>query len=145
MVNKKYYTWEEINRDLEKLTEQIQKKYDIIIGIARGGLYPTYYLSKKLNIVDVDIISAYSYIDTIRTETNIIKKDFSNIRNKKILLVDDLTDSGSTILDITKFLQNFSNFIYTAVLYTKTKSKFIPNYCCEMKDSNEWIVFPWEV
>ena len=90
------YPYNEYKKDLNSLVKQIQKskiKYDFVLGVERGGLIPAVHLSHRLGI-------------PLRTLTwSSVYKDASMVtwfllRNKKILLVDDIVDSGKTFLEI---------------------------------------------
>lgn len=80
----------------------------------------------------------------------LITSDFLDSLNKgsKVLLVDDIADSGSTLSRITHVIQ--SHYHQQAINYTIltssiiSKMKWIPNIVGKTYDNNNWIVFPWE-
>ena len=65
-------------------------------------------------------------------------------------MVDDLVDSGKSLIYTKKFLLNYDAFkdkninFKTAVLYQKPVSKIIPDYVVEKMTKNEWLVFFYE-
>jgi xanthine phosphoribosyltransferase len=123
---------------------------DIIVGITRGGLIPAVYMShyfnKPLNTLEV------SFRDSGVTEqpTQII----DHIRNgKKVLIVDDILDSGETIdwiyQQVNSFNLKYVDFLKTAVLFhNEGKTGLVdPDYqgtVINKIENNVWIVFPWE-
>jgi len=116
---KKFITPQEIHDDILNLIEKIPKnRYKNIFVIMRGGMGIGVYLSHYFNIPIL-----------INTD---------DINSQETLIVDDLTDTGETLIDYTK--NNFD----TAVIYYKTRSKVIPTYYSKQSPNNQWIVFPWE-
>ena len=131
-------TWKQVEKDLVTLAKQIPAgKYNKIIALARGGLIPAYYVSKLLNIRDVTSVGVTSYVnkkqENLKLESK-IKKD----KSKKILIVDDLADSGKTLALIMQYYPHASS----ATLYYKSTSKIIPTYYTKKVEG--WIEFPWE-
>ncbi|MDP7541092.1 MAG: phosphoribosyltransferase family protein, partial [Candidatus Pelagibacter bacterium] len=67
----------------------------------------------------------------------------------KVLLVDDLTDSGITLKKSIDWMQHFYGFyldepIRTAVLFHKGVSSFKPDYCIDYLEDSPWIHMPFE-
>ena len=58
---------------------------------------------------------------------------------KQVLIVDDISDSGNTMLSI-KDIGTYK----TVSLYIKNGTKFIPNIYCHKCDDDIWVQFPWE-
>ncbi len=108
-------SWEEFDRLIDRLEIKINKsgnKFDGIIGIPRGGLIVAVCLSHRLNLPLVNKIS------------------------NKILIVDDLSDSGKTLWELASYLKP------TATLHLRHTSTFIPRFFVE-KIQDELIQYPW--
>ncbi|MCD6570756.1 MAG: phosphoribosyltransferase [Deltaproteobacteria bacterium] len=119
---------------------------DVIIGVARGGLAPARilvdYLQKK-------------YICTIQmghwdnkkmlTERPVLIYPLPDIdlKDKRVLVVDDICDEGDTMVEVEKYLADKVGDIKIAVLVRKSDSQFIPNYCPKVMDEWRWVFFPW--
>ena len=137
--------WKKYLKDIEELTKQIKnskEKYDCILGVSKGGNIPSTIIASKLNI-GLSIISVSSYKDKIQEEIN-IDKNISNWmvfkESKKILLVDDLIDSGETI---DKLLKSLHKEIDIAVIYNKN-TKYKPRFCIKKIKKEKWVKFPYE-
>jgi len=137
----KDYTYNDFQKDLEKLNIP---KPDAIVAIARGGLTLAHHLAEIFNIREVFVINAISYDKTQKKE----KIDIFNIPNlhgyKNILIVDDISDSGTTFLEVLKILKEKYqdlNFKTLAIFYKPT-SQYKPDYY--FQETNEWIRFFWE-
>lgn len=141
-------SWDMIYDTCITLSEKVIKdcyKIDVIIGISRGGLIPARIFSDIFNIYNIFIVAARYYKDiNQKLEKPIISinADINSLNDKNILIVDDLTDTGNTLLTLIDILQDRAKTIKTLTLYKKPKSKFIPDYYTDISD--EWIVFPWE-
>ena len=146
----KKLTWE----DIEKATDKISKKIkdigfnpDYIIGITTGGLIPLYFLAKKLNDTDnVLTISATSYDKDRKKDLRIIYLPKVDLSGKKVLLVDEIVETGDTLKKISDILINEYKVgeLKTATLGVNTdKCKFFPDFY-SFEEKGEWVVFPWE-
>ena len=135
------YTYSDFQKDLAKLNIP---KPDAIVAIARGGLTLAHHLAEIFDIREVFSINAISYDKTQKKE----KIDIFNIPNlhgyKNILIVDDISDSGETFIEVLKILKEKYkdlNFKTLSIFYKPT-SKFKPDFY--FQETTEWIRFFWE-
>ena len=139
-------SWDDIYNICLRLVEKIIRdnyRIDTIIGVSRGGLIPSRIFSDILDIHDIFVITAKYYKDiNERLEKPVIRinTDIKEIRDKNMLIIDDIADTGKTMLSLIDMLD--SQNIKTLTLYKKSKSIFEPDYYAE--ESDKWIVFPWE-
>ena len=146
MALKYYYSYEEFVGDVSTLAFQISpSKFDAIIGIARGGLTLAHFLATKLELRDLFTINSISYNEM---EKNSDIKIF-NIPDlsgyKKVLIVDDIVDSGETMDGVVNILKDkFPNLeLKIASLFYKQSAIIKPDFT--IKEANLWIEFFWEV
>jgi len=89
-------TWDEF---LQRLDELDFEDFDLIVAIARGGIIPASFIQQKLNI-PMEIINI-NYRDDSHTpkyeDAKLLEEKEFSYKNKKILLVDDVSRSGKTI------------------------------------------------
>ncbi|MCL2359781.1 MAG: phosphoribosyltransferase [Nitrososphaerota archaeon] len=141
-------TWNQIYDMLLCQAQKIQTtpyKPNIIVGIARGGLVPSRILADLIDVHPFATIQTEFYTDIAKTkQTPTIKHALTTpIKNKKVLLVDDVTDTGKTQKLIQTYLQTQgATEIKTAVLYHKPQSIFTPDFY--EKQTSNWIIFPWD-
>ncbi len=133
-----------------ELGENIKKSGfipDCLIGISRGGLWVVRNIADFFNIEDVHIIRVIYYKDikTTQSRPNLIQDiDKKYLKNKKILIVDDVSDTGNS-LDFTvnllrkKGIKDFK----TATIHFKPWSIFKPDYFIE--ETDKWVIYPWEI
>lgn len=124
-----------------------------VISISRGGLIPGDIISRTLEL-PLALMSVSSYRRDLISNTDqqgeiIISHNLttSHQLNSKVLLVDDLTDTGTTLHNSVKWLNRFYHplvkEIKTAVLWHKETSFFIPDYYSVLVPVNETGKCPW--
>ena len=143
---------------VEKLAIEISINYKptVLVGIMRGAAPVIDILSRIFKLPTAYIvIQSYSgkKIENDQGEL-IFARDISSIAKdkdfKNILLVDDLSDSGMTLLKSIDWLKkydpikNYIKDIKTACLWKKKSSKFIPDFCPIKLNYDPWIVQPTE-
>ena len=144
--------WEEYGRLINNLVKIVQnsgEKFDMVIGISRGGLVPALALSYGLGDIPMAIMAAKGYGRRKREENIIFSRHLvmttKNI-GERCLLVDDLTDSGRTMRESILFLKRkYSRIkvIKTALIFVKSSSTFQPNFYVK-KIGEEWVKFWYE-
>jgi hypoxanthine phosphoribosyltransferase len=141
--------WNQIYKMLLNQSEKIRKtpyQPDIIIGIAHGGTIPTRILTDLLKPSQTTTITIQFYTDIATQNLQpILKQPLTiPINGKKILIVDDISDSGLTLNLAKQYLtKKGATEIKTATLYTKSTTQTLPDYA--EKTTNQWIIFPWEI
>ena len=138
--------WAEYGDLSAELVERVRREalpFDLVIGIARGGIPLAMVLSDELGVrIDVINVKSYGGISQ-REEPRIVSTITEKVRGKKILVVDDLVDEGATMQTVLEHLRTEgASELKTAVLFKKPWSKFEPDFCLETLD--DWVVFPWE-
>lgn len=141
-------SWEKLEELVEDLAEEIMSKYefDILVGILRGGMIVAHLLSDILGVDEIYPVGCSSYIDIYqRSQVRIYHPlIIDNLEGKKVLIVDDVADSGETLKKIVEKVisPKSPKDFRTATLHIKPWSIFKPDYYVEKVDA--WIVYPWE-
>lgn len=141
-------TWERIYELLLDLSSDIRRagfKPDIIIGVARGGWLPTRILSDLLENPEVASIKVELYLGVAETQGEpVITQPVSvPVKNKKVLVVDDVADSGKSLVLVRKHLkEQGATTVKVATIYYKPWSIVTPDWF-KLKTTH-WVVFPWE-
>jgi len=140
------YAWHGVYPRCEKIAKELKEKYANItdyeiVGISRGGLVPAVIISNLLGIRKVHSLGLKTYKDQEKDGVEIYQvPDLAN--NNKILLIDDISDTGESFA-IAKKLYGHKELV-TASVYMKEKTKFVPDVVGDHIDNNIWAVFPWE-
>jgi hypoxanthine phosphoribosyltransferase len=141
-------TWSQI---YDMLLSQAQKIHsssydpDIIVSVARGGVIPARILTDLLETSEFAMIQVEFYVDIARpTLQPTLKQPLTHdITGKKMLLVDDIADTGKSLkLAKTHLEQRGASQIMTATLYTKPQSTTTPDFF--ERQTSRWVVFPWD-
>jgi uncharacterized protein len=142
-----FVSWPDYHLRAQKLAAAIlshSPKFDEIVAISRGGLTFGHILSDFLQL-PVYSFTIQSYTDLqIQGKMNITQELGKPITGKKILLVDDVSDTGKTFIRAKEYLQGLKPAeITTVAMFFKPQSVFQPDYCASQTD--RWIIFPYEV
>ncbi|MFK5977141.1 MAG: phosphoribosyltransferase family protein [Sulfurovum sp.] len=144
-MNKIYYPYQEFRQDLKILTAKIDVEFDTIIALARGGLSMGLMLGEYYDIRNVYSINTIGYEDTQKLDGVRVFNIPNLDKSKRVLIVDDIVDSGDTLIEVIKVLnQKYPKLeIITASLFYKKSAKIEPDYY--VKQTDEWIEFFWSV
>ena len=146
-----YVAYEAFLSDLEAIACQMDAdpwKPDFLVGVGRGGLVPAAYLSHRtgINLLSVD----HSAGDAAFADELLAKLAAKSREGDRILIVDDINDSGSTIAYLREVLVSHGCSepnIRVAVLINNVSSKarveYAGTHIDRLKDKR-WFVFPWE-
>jgi len=148
-------SWEQYNTLVERLALRVYEsgwRFNQIICIARGGLRVGDVISRIFEL-PLAILSTHSYTaegGTLRGELVIAEHmTMTSPRlGDRVLLLDDMVDSGHTLEAVYKTLpKRFPHItdVRTAVLWHKAHSVFKPDYHVEYLADNPWIHQPFEV
>lgn len=147
-LNYEIPTWSQIYDMLVSQAEKIRSSSycpELIIGIVRGGIIPARILADLLETEIATIqIEFYSNIGQTKTQPVLKQPLTKAITGKKVLLVDDIADSGQSLSLAKKHLQEQNALeIKMSTLYFKPQSIVTPDFY--EKQTINWVVFPWEI
>lgn len=102
-------------------------KFDYVYGIPRGGLIPATIISHQLNIKLLDSLDLYLNID---------------YTNKKIIICDDICDTGKTLLSFYKAYSHMFKNWKMVTIFMHHNSPVVPDIFAET--NYQWVQFPYE-
>lgn len=150
MSQKTTYSWDDFDKDCLNIEQQLKSNHwspDFIVGVKRGGLIPAIKLSHIFN--KPLIMMSCQLRDSKDTEVRLYEVE-ELPKDKNILIVDDICDSGITFSQITIALisNGFDlNNIKTCSLIFNTAQNFLIDYfgrSIDRTQDDSWILFPWE-
>ena len=141
------YSIDEMHVAIIRIIEQMNDSNwmpEIILSINRGGCIPGIYLSHKIEI-------PHKVID-IQLRDSSVSPNFSVLNDcltkyQKLLIVDDINDSGNTLKLIKDHSVENKSEIRFATLINNIKSKIKIDYQGQLIDKSKnpvWYIFPWE-
>ena len=140
-------SWEEYHTLAQELAEKLlsdKVHVDEIIAISRGGLTVGHLLTDLLGTpISTFTIQSYANLTT-QGSVKITKPLTTPIHDKHVLLVDDVSDTGKTLVRAIKYLKaQQPKDMITLTLFYKPHSIYKPDYFA--KTTSAWIIFPYEV
>jgi len=158
MADKLIITFDEYTKIVEKLAIEIHNNYNptVLVGIMRGAAPILDILSRILKLpIAYIVIQSYSGegMEDKQGQLMFAREISSLAENKdfdRVLLVDDLSDTGLTLNKSIEWLKKYEptkeyiNEVKTACLWKKKSSTFEPDFCPVKLDSDPWIVQPTE-
>ena len=153
--NDLWVSWDEYHTLIERLAIQVHDsgwQFDHMVCLARGGLRIGDVFSrlfkKSLNILTVSSYRGETGQDHQQLMIGSHISGLSGELNGKVLLLDDLADSGLTFVEVDKCLrQRYAgiNEMKSASLWAKSVSQLMPDYYVEYVEGSPWIHQPFEV
>lgn len=137
-------SWEQFQRDAQALGERLKDAgpFDAMVAITRGGLVAAAIVARVLRIRTIETVSVVSYDRTAQGDVKIVKPIAPDIAamGKRLLIVDDLVDSGTTMEIVRKLCPG----AHVATVYAKPKGRALADTVVSEVTQDTWIVFPWE-
>lgn len=148
MSEREILTWETFGTASRELAVQIADSgydADLILAIARGGLLPAGALGYALAVKNLYTMNVefYTGVDERLPVPMILPPvpDLVELRFARILVVDDVADTGHTLKIVQDFFKGRVKEVRSAVLYEKPRSIVKCDYVWKYTDL--WINFPW--
>ena len=141
-------TWDQFHRDSRALAWRLQAlgPFDALVAITRGGLVPAAIVARELNIRVVESVAVKSYDHQNQSGIKVLKTISEDIlaaakAGKKVLIVDDLVDTGSTARVVREMLPG----AHFATVYAKPKGREMVDTFITEVSQDTWIFFPWDL
>ena len=147
-VDKQYLTWDQIQTMVAGLADQCRGDYDVLLAVTRGGLVPTALLAYHLSLRNILVAAVQFYSGVARRAQQPTFLQFPAdplLHGRRVLIVDDIWDSGKTIMAVKERVLAAGGVPITAVLHYKPAASLFddrPDYFVEI--THAWIVYPWE-
>ncbi len=141
-------TWEMFGSACRELAQEVADSGflpEIIVGVARGGLIPAGALSYALGIKSLMFLNVefYTGVGKVLPAPRLVGPPPSHhgLRDKRLLIVDDVADSGRTLEFVRDICAEYTDQIKIAVLYEKPGSALSCEFAWRRTD--DWVTFPW--
>ena len=142
-------SWEELDRLVGLLADRLAgRRFDVLLAITRGGMVPAGMLAYRLKLRDI-LVAAVEYYDEAGQPGS--RPTFFQfpadplLRGKRVLIVDEVWDSGTTIHAVTERVRRAGGSTVTAVLHYKPEHSVVPDrpdvYAVE---TDQWVVYPFK-
>ena len=140
-----HYEYNQFKNDipaLGKLCESFNP--DTIVAVARGGMTLAHALAMALDVRNLQSIRTESYDGESQRSTITITGECDFSHSKRVLIVDDIVDTGKTLQTLLPVLQaNHPAVLFnTVALFTKSSALIQPDF--SLYEATDWIEFFWE-
>jgi len=140
--------WSDLTQITEDLAQQINgqaQQYDRIVALANGGLTMVRHLADRLNLKTISLlqISSYQGVAEHDPEPVILQPLPMDVQGEKILLFEDIVDTGATLEVMDKYLDTIGVESYQVATqieksHTIRRAEYVGAY------NDDWIIFPYE-
>lgn len=141
-------TWDQFHRDSRALAWRLSGEgpFDAVVAIARGGLVPAAIVARELNIRVVESVAIKSYDHKNQGQIRVLKPISELVlemarSGRKVLIVDDLVDTGATARVVREMLPG----AHFATVYAKPKGRELVDTFITEVSQDTWIFFPWDL
>ena len=141
-------SWDQFHRDARALAWRLAGSgpFDALVAITRGGLVPAAIVARELDVRLIETISIASYHD-YKTQggLNVLKTIAPEVRKldaeARILVIDDLVDTGATMKVVRELLPK----AHVATVYAKPLGRPMVDTFITEVSQDTWIYFPWDM
>jgi xanthine phosphoribosyltransferase len=139
-------SWDQFHRDARALAWRLASAgpYSAIVCVTRGGLVPAAIVARELDVRLIETVCVASYDYTKQGELQVLKGIAETITkvngSGKILIVDDLVDTGKT----AQVVRNLLPGAHFATVYAKPQGRPLVDTFITEVSQDTWIYFPWD-
>jgi hypoxanthine phosphoribosyltransferase len=145
----KIVSFDEVYEMVKKVAQKIKTseyKPTSIVGLARGGWIPARLMCDFLGITDLISLKVEHWLETGKTkdEATVKYPITSSMVGKKLLIFDDITDTGKSLITTQEHLKKLNpDDIKIGVMQYLSESHCIPHYYAEKVTTWFWFIYPW--
>lgn len=120
---------------------------DVVVAIARGGLLLAGAIAYALGVKSCGALNVEFYTGENATLPEPVMLaphlDRESLRGKRVLIVDDVSDSGRTLAMVVELIGSTGADVRSVCLYSKPGTLLEPDFAWHITD--RWIDFPWSI
>jgi xanthine phosphoribosyltransferase len=140
-------SWDQFHRDARALAWRLSEAgpFSAIVCVTRGGLVPAAIVARELNLRIIETVCVSSYEATNQGELRVLKSIADSVAKlgnggKRVLIVDDLVDTGKT----AKIVRDILPGAHFAAVYAKPMGRPMVDTFITEVSQDTWIYFPWD-
>ena len=142
-----FYSYDEFARDVKDMARKVRDEFnpEAILAVARGGLTLGHSLATALENRNLFTLNSIHYEESKKLDTIEIFNIPDMSKFSKILLVDDIIDSGESMVEIKRALfKIYPNLdVKIATIFYKPKALLLPDF--KVKEADDWVEFFWDI
>jgi xanthine phosphoribosyltransferase len=140
-------SWDQFHRDARALAWRLHGEgpFDAVVCVTRGGLVPAAIVARELGIriIETVCISSYGHDNkqgALQVLKGIAKEVTGEGKGKRVLVVDDLVDTGAT----ARLVRDMLPAAHFATVYAKPQGRPMVDTFITEVSQDTWIFFPWD-
>ena len=140
-------SWDQFHRDSRALAWRLAAEgpFEAVVAVTRGGLVPAAIVARELGIRVIETVCIASYDYDKQGEVEVLKAVGENVARldggTKVLIVDDLVDTGATAKTVRAMLPN----AHFATVYAKPEGRPMVDTFITEVSQDTWIYLPWDM
>ena len=140
-------SWEQFHRDARALTWRLSGygPFEAVVSVTRGGMVPAAIVARELGVLVIDTVCISSYDYGKQNEIKVLKSVDKKLREDdggaKVLIVDDLVDTGATAKAVREILPK----AHFATVYAKPAGRPLVDTFVTEVSQDTWIYLPWDL
>ena len=141
-------SWDELDRLVARLADDVGRDHDVVLAITRGGLVPAGMLAYRLDLREILVAGAVFYLpDGSRHPRPVIGHfpDAELLTGRRVLVIDEVWESGETMTEVLARVRAAGGRPVSAVLHYKPDRSRVagrPDHFAEKVDS--WVAYPYK-
>jgi hypoxanthine phosphoribosyltransferase len=144
-----HLTWEDVQDCVARVVTRLDRDYDCMLVVTRGGLVPACLISEQIDLRNILVAAVMFYTGIDHTLDSPIFLQFPAdplLADKKVLVVDDVWDSGKTIMAVKGRVEDAHGQPTIAVLHYKPGRSQFPGAQPDIfgRETEDWLVYPWD-
>jgi uncharacterized protein len=147
-IDKDIVAWDALSDMVADLARRLQGEYDLMLAITRGGLVPAGMLAYRLGIRNILVAAVEYYDDEGKPGPRPTFLQFPAdplLRGQRVLIVDEVWDSGTTIHAVTERVRQAGGLPTTVVLHYKPTHSRVPGEPDHFAETTDrWVVYPFK-
>lgn len=142
-------SWDELHENIKEIANEIKKdnyRPDMVIALSRGGFVPARVICDLMIIKDLVSVKVDHWGVTAAKDgkAHLRYPIDVDLTGKKILIVDDITDTGDSMIIAKEFVKKLNpEEVRTAAIFHFKHSKFVPDYYSKELVDWVWVMWPW--
>src|SRR5689334_3525198 len=149
VVHQTHLSWDDVQDCVMRVIGQLERDYDCMLVVTRGGLVPACLISEQIELRNILVAAVMFYTGVDQRLGDPIFLQFPAdplLAGKKVLVVDDVWDSGKTIMAVKQRVEEAQGRPSVAVLHYKPNRSQFPRQRPDVfgKETEDWLVYPWD-
>jgi uncharacterized protein len=141
-------SWDELDRLVGRLAEDVGRDHDLVLAITRGGLVPAGMLAYRLDLREILVAGVVFYLGDGTTHPAPVVSHFPAaelLAGQRVLVIDEVWETGETMAEVVSRVRAAGATATAAVIHYKpgrSRVALEPDHYAELADG--WVTYPYK-